>query len=315
MLSHNAIRLPALSLFALALLEGCTTAPTQRQLQQAVAVLEQRGDPDSLATAAVLLPFTQRPSNAAAQILLVRAVAAAPERADLAWLQIQNCRLAPGCDSEPEERRLRALDTANGAAWINALTRANQSGDEAARIAALSGLARSERVDVYYTTLTAHLTRALAHTHEISLPDALNEVMGATSAEAIPAYGATSALCKGDRLNDAAIVEDCRRVASAMQRGDTYIAEELGVAIAKRVWPVDSPEWKAAVEERRVFEYRGQLSAHSDLVSMRDSRSAERYLDLCAQNRREQDMWLAEFIHEGKSPDPPPDWVPRTPAQ
>jgi hypothetical protein len=284
-------------------------------LRRAVAVLEQRSDPDSLAAAAVMLRFTQRtPDEPAAQALIVRAVTLAPGRADLAWLEIQHCRLVPGCDPKPEEARLRGLDPANGVAWINAMTRANEANDEAEKMAVLSGLAGSERVDVYYTTLTVHLTRALADTHKVSLPNALIEVIGVVAGEAIPAYGATSGQCKGERLNDAAILRDCRRVAAAMERGDTVLAENLGVAIARRVWPAESPEWRAAVEAQRVSEYRQQLWIHSEMASLGESRWAERYLALCAQNHREQDVWLAAFTAEGRSPDPPPDWAPGTTA-
>jgi hypothetical protein len=41
-----------------------------------------------------------------------------------------------------------------------------------------------------------------------------------------------------------------RGIAKALQNGDTYITKMIGVAIAKRVWPEDSPEWKAAAEDR-----------------------------------------------------------------
>jgi hypothetical protein len=310
MVSKNAIRLMALSLLVIALfIQGCTTGRAHRQLQRAVAVLEQRSDPDSLAAAAVLLPLTQ-PNAAAAQALLARATTVAPTRADLAWVEIEQCRQVPGCDPRPEELRLRALDPTNGAIWVNALARANAANDEPEKMAALAALARSERIDVYYTMLTVHLTRALAATHKIALPDALVEVIGVLSAEVIPAYSATSSACRGERLNDAATVEDCRRVASAMERGDTYITESMGVVIAKRVWPADSSQWKAAAEVQRVSEYRKRLSTQQDMASLRDPRWTERHLALCAQKRSEQDVLLAELIDEGKSPDPPPDWVP-----
>jgi hypothetical protein len=39
------------------------------------------------------------------------------------------------------------------------------------------------------------------------------------------------------------------------------------------------------------------------------ARWAERYLSLCEQNRREQDVVRAEIIKAGKSPDPPHDWT------
>jgi len=37
-----------------------------------------------------------------------------------------------------------------------------------------------------------------------------------------------------------------------------------GVAIAKRVWPENSPEWKVAAEERRVYDYRSKLYSKLD---------------------------------------------------
>jgi hypothetical protein len=279
----------------------------QRHIEAAEAVLKQRSAADSLA-AAGLLRSSSRHSDEALS-LLTRATALAPERADLLWLEIQMCRDVAACDSEVESARLRTLDPSNGAAWFTALTRANSANDETAKVAVLSALAHTQRVDIYWDTLIVHLTRAVAATQKVSLTEALLDVIGVLAAQAIPAYSATSNLCKGDRLNNAKIVEDCRSVALAFQRGDTYITEMMGVAIAKRVWPIDSPEWKAAVEARRVSAYRLEMSSQSELL-LGSARSSARYLELCEQNRREQDVWRAELIEEGKSLDPPADWVP-----
>jgi hypothetical protein len=294
--------------------QGCDTFPearavrTEQRFELAAAMLERRTDADSLAGAGMLRSSERRPDLAVD--LLARATAAAPERADLAWLEIQVCRDVPTCDPEPKAVRLRTLDPSNGAAWLNALARANAANDEAARINVLSALARTARVNIYWTTIIVHLTRALADTQKVPLREALVDVIGVLAAKAIPAYSATSNLCKGDRLNNVELVGDCRNVALAFERGDTYITELMGVAIAKRVWPVDSPEWKAAAEARRVYEYRSKLWMHSELSSLRNPRWAERYLALCEQNRREQDVERQEFIDEGKSPDPPPNWAP-----
>jgi hypothetical protein len=279
-----------------------------RHLKQAVAVLEQRSDADSLAAAALLSPLEGKPGLAVE--LITRATAAAPERADLAWLSIQICREVPACDSEPGEASLRALDPSNGAGWLNVVARANASNDEPATIVVLSGLARTERVDLYWTTLIVHLTRALAETHKVPLAEALVDVIGVLGAQAIPAYSGTSGLCKGDRLNIPEVLDDCRRVALAFERGDTNITEMIGVAMAKRVWPVESPEWKAAAEARRVYDYRSQLEIQSALKSRYDAHWAAKYLAWCEQNHREQDVLRAELIDKGMSPDPPPDWIP-----
>lgn len=292
------------------LLPACTTARTQqRHFNQAVTGLAQRTDADSLAAAGVLSPMTQRRNEDMAYALLVRAVAAAPERADLVWLSIQVCQDVPACDPEPEVERLRVLDPSNGAGWLNAVARANASDDEAAKTVALSQLARTERVDIYWTTLIVHLTRALADTHQVPLYQALTDVIGVVGARAIPAYMPIVSLCKGERLDNDEVLQDCRRVASAFEQGDIFITEIIGLVIAQRVWPTDSPQWKAAAEQLRASRYRTRTGSNYALDTWLHARWAQEYLSLCEQNRREQDVLLAEIIRAGKSPDPPPDWT------
>jgi hypothetical protein len=282
----------------------------ERQLAAARTVLERRSDADSLAAAG--LSRTVGGNSVAALSLLSRATALAPERADLAWLELQLCRNVPACDADAKSARLRALDPANGAAWFAAVTRASAANEEAPKLTVLSAMAHAQRVDIYWNTRIVHLTRALADTHKIPLQEALVGLVGVLAAQGVPAYSATSNLCKGDRLSNADVLEDCRGVAMALEQGDTAITQMIGLSIAKRVWPVDSPEWNAAAEARRVSSYRLTLTSKSEFAALSDSHSAARYLELCAQYRREQDVLRAELIDEGQSPDPPPDWVPAT---
>jgi len=228
-----------------------------RRIELAAALLEKRADADSLAAAGLLRSSEGKPGVAVA--LLARATAVAPARADLAWLRIQICREVSDCDPELEEARLRTLDPSNGVGWLNALARANAFRDEVAKVTMLMAIAHTERVDLYWTTLIAHLTRAVADTQKIPLSEALVDVIGLLAAQAIPAYGTVSKLCKGERLNGTDVLQNCRAVALAFERGDTDITEMIGVAIAKRAWPMDSVEWKAATEARRAYAYRSQL--------------------------------------------------------
>ena len=78
----------------------------------------------------------------------------------------------------------------------------------------------------------------------------------------------------------------------------------IGVSIAKRVWPQDSPEWNSAAEARRVYEYRATFIEKLDL---RGEKRAKEYLTLCAQYRREQDVFVAQMIAAGENPNPPPE--------
>ncbi len=241
-----------------------------------------------------------------AVVLLARATAAAPGRPDLAWLEMQACQQSRGCDAEPRELRLRALDPANGAGWLNAIARASAANDEAAKLAALAELARTQRVDTYWTTLVAHLTSALADTGGVPLADALVDVIGALAVQSIAAYKSTADLCLGQRLGDAGRLEDCQHVAAAFEQGDTYITSMIGAAIAQRLWPADSPQWQAAEQSRRDHEYRSGLWTRSEAGLLRDPQWVRKFLALCAHNHREQDVYRIELVDEGKSPDPPP---------
>ncbi len=272
----------------------------KKQRAQVTEALVKKTDPDSLA-AAGLLSF-ENPEKSSD--LLARAAAGAPERADLLWLQARACEKQPNCDPEPLDQRLRTLDAENGAPWLSALARAEALHDDAAKDAALAAIARSTRVDIYWTTLIARLSSATAQTGAIPLKDAEMSIIGVLAAQAIPALHNVSAACKGDRLEHPEALEVCRGIAQAFENGDTYIIEMLGVAIAKRVWPEQSSAWTAAANARRIYEYRSKLSNGIDSKPW-DEGTARNFLALCAENRREQDVLRARLVAAGENPDPP----------
>lgn len=271
-----------------------------RHIEEAIVALQVNRDADSLAAAA-LLSLSEHLDQSL--LLIARASAAAPDRADLHWLHSQVCRGAPPCDPEPIERRLQALDPSNGAGWFGALTRAGTANDDPAREAALAAIGHSQRVDIYWTTLIAPLSRAAASTRKLSLEEAETAIIGVLAAEGTPAYQYASNACKGERLQRAETLESCRGLANAFQHGDNYVTEMIGATIAKRVWPENSPEWKAADEARRVYAYRSKFAAQLD---MRGEKRAEQYAALCEKYRREQEVFAALLIAAGVNPNPPP---------
>jgi hypothetical protein len=275
-------------------------AKTQKHAEQAIAILSSMSDADSLAAAGIMSMAKYGDQSLS---LLARAAAAAPDRADLVWLQAMRCGEWPTCDPVPIERRLRELDPSNGAGWWGALVRASAANDAQGVDAALAAISRTDRVDIYWTTLVARLSRAVAATKRMSLAESEVAVIDYIAAEAIPAYQPVTTPCKGERLQQVGVTEVCRGVAKALQRGDTHVNEMIGVAIAKHVWPEDSPEWKAAAEERRVYDYRAHLYLK---VTQRGITHADEYLTLCARNRREQDVLRALLIAIGENPNPPP---------
>jgi hypothetical protein len=283
---------------------GCASsdariAKAQKRTDQTIAALELMTDADSLAAAAILSTGND---NDRSSSLLARAITAAPNRPDLLWLQAMRCAQLPPCNPAPIERRLRELDPSNGTGWWAEMTRAGSAHDSEGTDAALAAIGRSERVDVYWTTLIAHLSRAVANTKKMSLEESEVTIIGYLASQAIPPYQYVSTSCKGERLQQPGVTDICRGVAKALHNGDTYVTEMVGVAIAKRLWPEHSPEWNAAAEQRRVYDYRSKLYQK---LEQRALSNPNEYLTLCVQNRRESDLFAAHLVAAGYDPNPP----------
>jgi hypothetical protein len=278
---------------------------TQDHIARAIVILQQEHDADSLAAAALLSSSDASAKNGnRAASLMARAALAAPHRADLAWLQAMICQKTPGCDTQPFEAKVRSLDPSNGAGWLGALSRAAAAKDDDATNASLRAISQTDRVDIYYTKLIGTLSPKVAQTGSMSLSEAVTAVIGILAAQGLPAYQSVSNACKGDRLMQANVLNLCQGVARAFENGDTFITEMIGVAIAKRVWSPESPEWKAAADARRLYDY--QSEHWVDLAPKTDSAAGmKRYLALCSQYRREQEVFRAELVDAGVSPDPP----------
>lgn len=292
------------------LLQGCASSVDRlsSQLSRSVVTLERQQDADSLAAAALLTGNDvfygkDHKDQKHAGLLIAKATATAPDRADLAWLQASICQQTPSCDARPFEVSVRTLDPSNGVGWLGELARSWAANDDAGTNKALQAIAQSDRVDIYYTRLIAKLTPKVAQAASISLDEASVAVIGALAMESIPAYQSASKACKGERLNQPDVITLCRGVAKAFENGDSFVTEMVGVAIAKRVWPENSPEWQAAVDARRRFDYQGKLWA--ELPATTATENMRNHLSLCGQYRREQDVFRAELVAAGKNPDPP----------
>src|SRR4029077_170588 len=174
------------------LLQACATPSLDRvknHIARAVVVLEQQRDADSLAAAALLSSselFGKNENRASS--LIARATLAAPDRADLAWLQARICQETAGCDSQPFEAKVRNLDPSNGAGWLGALARAVAAKDDEATNEALTAISQTARVDIYYTRLIGTLSPKVAQTGSVSLSEAVVTVIGVMAAQTIPPY-------------------------------------------------------------------------------------------------------------------------------
>jgi hypothetical protein len=293
------------------LLSSCASSEAQRQrdydkhIARTRAALLSAGDPDSLA-AAGLLPV--KGPDAGRLALLARASAMAPERADLAWVYLVACTPRAECDAEPIAARLRSLDPGNAAAFSAALDRSASAGDALRARAALTAMSERAEFSIYWSSTIVHLARAIERTGKMPTAEALVIVIGELAALSIPAFTNMSLACMGAALQEADVLTACRRLAAGLRRGDTYVLEMIGVAIAKRAWPQDSQEYRDALEARRVARYRMSIEMPAGDTSGWNDPASEHYLELLAAHRTEQEVFLAQLKEAGRDPDPPADW-------
>jgi hypothetical protein len=82
------------------------------------------------------------------------------------------------------------------------MTRAAATNDAKGTDAALTAISRSERVDIYWTTLIAHLSRAVAQTKKMSLRESEVAVIGYLAALPLPPYQTISTSCKASACSN-----------------------------------------------------------------------------------------------------------------
>jgi hypothetical protein len=299
--------------------EGRREATKERALQRTKTALISVGDADSLAAASLLsgwplLGGWPKDQPLTRLELIERATAAAPDRPDLAWLHLQLCSQVETCDPKPIETQLHALDPANGAAWIGSLSRASKLTDTDEIQANILSIANTERFDIYWNPIIVHTTNAVIKAQTMDAATALVAAIGSAAAIAIPAYQQISNACKGEPLQRRDILANCRKVSVVLSRGDTYITQMIGLAIAKRAWPEGSAEYQGAVEAKRLAQYRMTSAARISTHNLWNKNDALNYLSLMATHRSEQDVALEEITKAGLDSNPPPDWTESQPG-
>ena len=291
-----------------AALVGCAADPERNttaakaHVAKMVSALEAQGDADSLAAAALIGEWV---SPARGLELIARAASQAPNRADLAWLNVSLCRVVSDCDPTPLEAHMRAIDPTNGAGWLGPLGRAAERNDGEERVRALGALGRTERFDVYWISSIRQASLAIERLHKWPAPESVVSVIGGMAAVVLPAYQYASRSCKGEALEQSEVLAACRGVARSLMRGDTYLTEMMGIAIGKRVWAADSEEGLRIREEERKQRYR--MTAWGKLIPRQTFTNgwAKQYLEFTATVTTEQDLAAAELLRAGVPVDPP----------
>ena len=306
---------------------GCATTGEAKAARHTARVrtlqtqLIARGDADSLAASALFarelgtsgdLKPLDAATNAAALDLAARAVAAAPDRADLLLEQLQLCQAVPSCDSESLEARLRQLDPENGMPWTYALMRAAGSNDPEAMRRARAGLARSQRVDWYWNQIVSHTTAAAAGRAGFNPDDAMIEVIGIESAFPAPLQPVTR-ICSVQEVQQPEVLAQCRQIAAALRRADTSLFQIVGMNLAIRLWPEGSVERAQIAAERRALHYRTDLMNRNE-AKVNSVAALRKLAVLLGRYRTEPEAFHALFVELGLNPDPPADWVDHTPG-
>jgi hypothetical protein len=279
--------------------------------EEAVRALAARSDANSVATAAALSftnSFAAPAAAPAALQLIARASDLAPENAAIGWLHLQLCASTPACDSRDPAFVLRWVDPDNAAAWLAQLSTAYKDKDTIEVDRVLGDMARATRFDLYYNQIMVMMFDALNGVRR-ELPGGvvasdtakLTALAGVANAEIIPAFSPLIDACREAAGSERR--EDCRKLATTMQRGDTVIVQMVGFGIERRLIPADSKEAKNLAERKHLLEWR--LSAASKLDSAilpwtQSSRTHTRLAEMRLRPR-EEDVCIA-LLREHKMP-------------
>jgi hypothetical protein len=292
----------ALALALTSALVGCASSPPQHKPAKSA---QPERNSDAFAAEALSTYQLQR-DGARTLNLMAAAVQQAPARSDIAYLQVALCRLIDGCGPEPFEARLRKMDAGNAIVWIRALANAQRQHDTAVEAQVLDAIARSERFDVYWNSLTSSITMARTP-GPVGLETALNETVGWLGETIVPAVQPLTIACSRSRTADTAWNQRCRRVAQVLMNSDTYIVESVGIALAKQV-TADSVELSKLDDRARSSRYLWRTSAEIIGSQVERDKFAAEHLQLMRKLRREQDVHSAITRWAGRPTTTPPDF-------
>jgi hypothetical protein len=236
------------------------------------------------------------------------ALAQSPDRRELLWLAARLCGDVARCQPEKFEARLRKIDPGNGVVWTGPLSRAQEKQDFAAESHILEALSREARLDVYWNSLLwqgAVALRAQARQPPPKmlngpLTNAINDVSNWLSAVIVPSLAKLASACDRQQTRSPQIAERCRGIAKVLQQGDTFAAEAVGIGIAERSTPFDSPSTIALAEHAEVLTYQHDAAR----VIMGEQAEREKLsmelIELMKKLRREQDVSLAVLRWAGQ---------------
>jgi hypothetical protein len=296
---------------------GATPAATAWRTG-AVESLAALQNADALITAAALAQSL--PGGAGKSLkLLDRAVAIAPQAADIGLLDVIHCSSQPGCDVLKRETRMHGIDPHNGDVWIAALHDASAHADQTRIDEALSKMAHSVHFNFYFASLGR---RFIAGLNRVPTPpiDLENHASTTEEQRQIQAMSMVVALvmpplqdlvhaCQPGLTTSDARRKTCRDIATSMEHGDSLIANMVGLRLHE--WTArDAGDRAEALAQRRRLQWRmNQLSAIAGTPALPPAKEVATMLA----HEREADSIDAMLVDAGKPLDPPTNWQPPQP--
>jgi len=294
-------------------------SPAQSDEAREVDFLIQAGTPDSLAAASLLAHLVPHPddvdSGSGSDVaggggpdptqLIERAVALAPGRPELLWLQLRDCERLRCQAAGQIAGRLKSLDPENGFAWSSELRLApNLPPEEATHVLQRMGAAVGPRL--YWNGLAAALFGAMTH-HDRAAPpteitraadDRLLRVTGLLAAVDVPAVAPLARDCRIDQFELPGRRAACVSVMARLAGSDSAIAQNMSLTVQESWWPAGSAERESLRRQREQQRY--LTVASNRLRPGRADRDATRRVAFMRRLAREEDVErsMLETFHE-----------------
>ncbi len=287
-----------------------------------IAYLIRSGTADSLATASLLAHLTQasegeHASGASARPdpaqLIERAIALAPNRPELIWLQLRDCE-SRRCAQEPLiAGRLKEIDADNGLAWLGDLNAAQgKSPEDVTRVIEQIGGAPKPRV--YWNQLAVMMFDALTHREGKKPPtaitlhadDRLVHVTGVLAAVDMPVFRPLVFACRPDELVAAGRRAACEMAMARLEGSDAVITHLVRLSVLEAWWPATAPEGAALRLER--LQRRYQTVTSNRIREGRADSDAETRVEAMRHLETEEDVERAMLREFHEPLERPADW-------
>jgi hypothetical protein len=306
-----------LCLAGLAGLAGCAdesrrAADYDSQRHSVVAALIAQDSASSLATAAVMSRL-DTPASQSAE-LIARAVAMAPDRPELLWVQWRVCAPVHCADEERIRAHLKAVDPDNGLAWMPDLEQAwaRQSPSDVTAVVAQIGAGRHMRI--YWNSATVMMVDSLTGIgdpprHSGMGPDIYTRMVyasGILAAVSIPPLQPLSKACQADQLHQAGRRAACEAMVTRLQASDSVLTQGLGLSLQAKWWPEGSAGREALLAQHRQLEYLMMASSRTRLMHM--NRDAATRIEAARRYQNETDVMRAMLTSFHEPVERPADW-------